>query len=708
MPETPLITNVAATLADGTPVDWERVQAGAGEREKRLIANLRLVAGVAHLYRTLPVPGGEVAEHAAVEPEGPRWGRLVVLERIGEGISSDVHRAWDLELHREVALKLLRDEWSDAGRGHDAHARVLREGRLLARIRHPHVVAVHGADRIDGRVGLWMELVRGESLEQIVKTRGPLGAREANVVGQDLCAALAAVHGAGLLHRDVKAQNVMRETGGRTVLMDFGTGEEQDRGTPRLVGTPMYLAPEIFLGQPASVRSDLYSLGVLLFYLVTGQFPLVASTMEELARAHMAGTCRRLRDLRPDLPDAFIRVVECSTARPPADRYESAGAMEVALRAALDPPAASQRSLQPQPQAAPPRGDARSGWWKRPAVAAAVVLSTVAAAFALIVWSRHPEARNGGAPPVASFHKIAVLPMADLSGGTAPPYLAEALTDQLIGTLGQVHALRITSRASVQQFKGQSTPIQDVARSLGVDAVLEGSLAVSAPDGGAQRVRVNARLIAAGTDTQIWSETFERPLGDLFALQAHLAREIAGAISALSPHETERLTQVRRTNPAAEEAYFQGRYHLNQVPSGSHAAGARGISAGCRPRRAARPRPRGGSACVRRSRVCRGDSAARGPGARACGSRGSARVGRRTGGRAPRACGSEVLLRLGLGRRGSRGTGGCSTCSPALPWRVPSTHVTSRQPAGSTTRSCRHARRRNSIRFRRKQYRRLA
>ena len=148
------------------------------------------------------------------------------------------------------------------------------EARRLARLRHEHVVQVYGAEEHDGRVGLWTELVRGESLEQLVADRGPLGAREAALVGLDVCAALAAVHGAGLVHRDVKAQNVMREAGGRVVLMDFGTGEDL-AGTSRLVGTPFYLAPEIFRGQKASVQSDLYSVGVLLFYLVTGKFPVV-------------------------------------------------------------------------------------------------------------------------------------------------------------------------------------------------------------------------------------------------------------------------------------------------------------------------------------------------------------------------------------------------------------------------------------------------
>ena len=134
---------------------------------------------------------------------------------------------------------------------------------------------MYGADEHDGRVGLWTEFVRGESLDAVGRSaHGPLGAREAALVGLDVCRALAAVHGAGLVHRDVKAQNVMREAGGRIVLMDFGTGAEIAGAHARLAGTPLYLAPEIFAGEPAtSLQSDIYSVGVLLFYLVTGAFP---------------------------------------------------------------------------------------------------------------------------------------------------------------------------------------------------------------------------------------------------------------------------------------------------------------------------------------------------------------------------------------------------------------------------------------------------
>ena len=269
---------LAASIADGQPIDWQQLEAEAGPRDRRLIRHLRLVENISSLYRSIPELDDTLDDEA---PDGPRWGRLVLLDRIGTGASCDVHRAFDTDLHRHVAVKLLHPDGRATGAAHD---RILQEARRLARVRHPHVVQVFGAEQHRDRVGLWMELVDGESLDQIVRARGPFGAREAAGIGQDLCAALAAVHAAGLLHRDVKAQNVLRESGGRIVLMDFGTGEERapTGGAARLVGTPLYLAPEILAGQPASTASDVYSLGVLLFYLVTGQFPTASATMEQL------------------------------------------------------------------------------------------------------------------------------------------------------------------------------------------------------------------------------------------------------------------------------------------------------------------------------------------------------------------------------------------------------------------------------------------
>ena len=214
------------SLADGVEVDWAALETfTASDVERRRYRNLRLVARVAELHRTLVLIDDDAP---AAGPDGatPRdpgaWGHLEVQERIAGGAFGDVYRARDPHLNREVALKLLR---LDVSTGQPD--RLLDEARALARVRHPNVVTVHGADVRDGRVGLWMEFVHGRTLESWVQAHGALSAGEATTLGVDLCRALAAVHGAGLVHGDVKAQNVMREEGGRIVLMDFGAGRVQ-------------------------------------------------------------------------------------------------------------------------------------------------------------------------------------------------------------------------------------------------------------------------------------------------------------------------------------------------------------------------------------------------------------------------------------------------------------------------------------------------
>jgi len=549
------LTDLAASVADGAAVDWSTAESQIEAHERRFIRHLRLVHSISTLHRTISEseeaaaeaqPGAPAAKPG--EPAGPRWGNLVLLEQIGRGMSSEVFRAWDSTLHQEVALKLLYDD----GASVDSHARLLDEARRLARVRHGNVVHVYGADQHDKRVGLWMELVRGESLEQIVKARGPFGHREAALIGLDLCAALAAVHGAGLLHRDIKAQNVMREQRGRIVLMDFGTGEEL-AGTNRLVGTPLYLAPEIFGGQKASVQSDLYSIGVLLFYLVTGQFPVTAASMEQLSAAHARGDRRTIRDLRPDVPRGFVQVIERALNPDPARRHRSAGEFEATLRETIAPEA--------QPIAQPKAAPAPRPWFRPSFAAAAAVL--VALVAALIVWTRFS---SPGPSELTSVRKLAVLPMTQ-SGDSLPNHFAAALTDELMATLGQVRALTIKS---VPPERRNGRTHTDLARDLDVDALL--ATTISASDAGSTppRVRVTVQLFAAGTGDQLWRNVFERPRGETLALQADVARAIASAVRvALSPTESAQIARARRTTPGAEEAYLAGRMQLSRYGNGS-------------------------------------------------------------------------------------------------------------------------------------------
>ncbi|SPE35328.1 Serine/threonine protein kinase [Candidatus Sulfopaludibacter sp. SbA6] len=270
------------------------------------------------------------------EPAPLRWGHLEHLEKIGRGEFGEVYRAWDVQLEREVALKLSRADRRFQASGSWGG---LQEARLLARVRHPSVVTVYGADHCEGRFGVWMEYIRGRTLEALLKRKGTLAAREATLIGLDLCAAVAAVHGAGLLHRDIKTKNVMRERGGRIVLMDFGLSQDilsSSRAAREICGTPVYMAPELLWREQATVQSDIYSIGVLLYHLVTGCYPVEARNLAEVRQVHERGETIPLCDRRAGLPEPFLWTVDLALAPDPADRFAKVGQMFEALKASLD------------------------------------------------------------------------------------------------------------------------------------------------------------------------------------------------------------------------------------------------------------------------------------------------------------------------------------------------------------------------------------
>ena len=378
-PEADLV-GLARQISDGSPVAWDQLPlSDLTTEDQEVVRNLQLVETLARAQREFESPSTD-------SDLGPAWGSLRRLERIGEGAFGEVYRAWDPKLERAVALKLLKAEMTtDAAR----IASVVQEGRLMARLSHPGVISVHGADTHDGRVGIWMELVRGRSLDDLIREQGRMGAREAAVIGIALCRALAAVHAAGLVHRDVKTRNVMREEGGRILLMDFGASIDPADLESILrdgcTGTPLYMAPELLRGSPASARSDLYSLGVLLYNLVADGYPVEAASLRELRLKHERREYRLLGDRRPDLPETFVRVIEQAIDPDPEQRFVTVGWMEKALATSLgiespapEAPVAAGPATAP---AAPTRSPAR-----RAIPLAALALAVVGGVW---IWQRN-------------------------------------------------------------------------------------------------------------------------------------------------------------------------------------------------------------------------------------------------------------------------------------------------------------------------------
>lgn len=405
------LERVAEAVSDGTPVNWVRERSLRPELRPEL-DGLEVLARVRESHVGAPAPDGapqgeptptasqETTRDASAPAPLFRWGALVVLEKLGEGGFGEVYRAFDPHLETEIALKLRRAPSDDA----PAIEKFLSEARRLARVRHTNVLTVHGADVREGRVGIWTELIVGETLEQYLQRHGPLGAREAAGVGIDLCRALAAVHAAGVIHRDVKTGNVMRERGGRIVLMDFGSGGDLPRQggvdeTDHIHGTPLFMAPEQLQGVIAGPGTDVYALGVVLYRLVTGKFPLAGNSLHELIAKHQEGPTP-LRDVRPDLPSEFVQVIHKALAPSPEDRYATAGAMELAL-------ASSAGAGGGHGADAPVNGKGKKNY-----VAPVLAGMGVLVAAALVVFLLNRRVPTPPAPPVALTADVVLLRVA--------------------------------------------------------------------------------------------------------------------------------------------------------------------------------------------------------------------------------------------------------------------------------------------------------
>ena len=316
---------VARALAAGRAVDWDHVEVDVPDpAAAALLQELRVVAEIASFHKSPATPHRDVPAHIASD----HWGRLRITRLIGSGSFGDVFEAYEPALDRLVALKLLRC----AGTTTDAlNAEVIEEGRTLARVRHPHVVTVFGAARIDGSAGIWMELIHGRTLASRVAELGPMDATDAARTVRDVCLGLAAVHDAGVVHRDVKAQNVMQGERGRVVLMDFGASLDASTGETALAGTPAYVAPEILCGSQATFQSDIYSVGVLLFYLTTGSYPVSGASIAEVRSRHAQGSRVALRQANARLPRSLAAIVDRALAQTPGDRFASARELADAL-----------------------------------------------------------------------------------------------------------------------------------------------------------------------------------------------------------------------------------------------------------------------------------------------------------------------------------------------------------------------------------------
>lgn len=479
---------------------------------------------------------------------GTRLAHYRILEKLGAGGMGEVYRAHDEQLDREVAIKVLpADSFADAM----ARARLLREARAAAALNHPAICTIHEVGEADGQSYIAMELVDGRPLSDKVR-EGALPLDEVLRCGMQIADALAHAHARQVVHRDLKPANVIAGPDGRVKVLDFGlakrireleptvaTTETRDSGpltdAGTVVGTLGYMAPEQLRGQPADTRSDIWALGVLLYEIATGSLPFTGQSRFELSSNILNAPPT---PLRAGVPMTLRAVIDRCLEKQPARRYQSANEVRAAIEAIHAGTASYGRALA----------------YRRPlltATVAVVIVAVLAAAFGLDAIRTR---LSGGSSRIDA---LAVLPLENLSGDASQDYLADGMTEVLSTDLARLGGLqRVTARSSVVRFKGSRSSLADIARELGVDALITGAVQRSG-----DRISVTAQLLDPATGNQLWSNRYEHNLQDVLVLRNEIVSAIVREISAqLSPIEQERLASARPMNPEAFEAYLKGRF----------------------------------------------------------------------------------------------------------------------------------------------------
>jgi len=461
---------------------------------------------------------------------------------LGAGAMAITYRARDTVLNSVVALKVIDRK---VAQNPGARSRFLREARAAANIHHPNVAQVTYYGEQNGECFYAMELVEGETLEARVRRDGPMPLAVALEIIEQAARALAVAEVCGVVHRDIKPSNLMLESDPSEALIvkviDYGVAkvmvsqtepgaEETQAG---FIGTPAFASPEQFAEAGQSridTRSDIYSLGVTLWYLLCGRTPFVGRTMEEIrARQTSELPLEQLRSLH--LPGQVIALLKSMLAPDPKDRPQTARDLLSAVHrcyARFNPEARSRR---------------------RRAMLARAALTFAIGAVALGTWLYQ---RTRSFTPME--RSIAVLPFENLSSDKENAYFAEGIQDEILTRLSKIADLTVISRTSTQHYKSTPENLRDIAKQLGVAHILEGSVQKSA-----DAVRVNVQLIKAANDSHLWSDTFDRKLTDIFSVESEVAKTIAEQLRVkLTGHEQEVIAAKPTDNPQAYDAYLRG------------------------------------------------------------------------------------------------------------------------------------------------------